>query len=192
MSSTTMTSPKESRLLRLAIAKGLLRWEDLDSVADDLPPEAEGAAAWIEALVAAGFLTPADVIRLEDELSRERENLTPEISGPPRAGRPDPPLEHLLFPPDLRFLAGWTRYRIERFVGSGGMGSVYKAFDPTLGRAVALKFLHRNEPKLTERFLREARSQARVDHPNVCRVYEVGEVEGRPYISMQYIDGRSL
>ncbi|HSF43995.1 MAG TPA: protein kinase, partial [Thermoanaerobaculia bacterium] len=192
MSSTTMTSPKESRLLRLAIAKGLLRWEDLDSVADDLPPQAEGAAAWIEALVAAGFLTPADVTRLGDELSRERENLTPEISGPLRAGRPDPPLEHLLFPPDLRFLAGWTRYRIERFVGSGGMGSVYKAFDPTLGRAVALKFLHRNEPKLTERFLREARSQARVDHPNVCRVYEVGEVEGRPYIAMQYVDGRSL
>lgn len=187
-----MTSPKESRLLRLAIAKGLLRWEDLDAVADQLSPDAEGAAAWIEALVGSGFLTPEDVSRLEDELSREREQLTPEIAGPPRPGRPDPPLEDLLFPPDLRFLAGWTRYRIERFLGSGGMGSVYKAFDPTLGRAVALKFLHRNDPGLTERFLREARSQARVDHPNVCRVYEVGEVEGRPYISMQHVDGRSL
>lgn len=187
-----MTSPKESRLLRLAIAKGLLRWEDLDSVADQLPPEAEGAAAWIEALVGSGFLTLEDVSRLEAELSREREQLTPEIAAPSRPGRPDPAPEDLLFPPDLRFLTGWTRYRVERFLGSGGMGSVYKAFDPTLGRAVALKFLHRNDPGLTERFLREARSQARVDHPNVCRVYEVGEVEGRPYISMQHIDGRSL
>lgn len=187
-----MTSPRESRLLRLAIAKGLLRWEDLDSVADDLPLEAEGAAAWIEALVASGFLTEEEVSRLSAELSRERENLTPQMLVPSRTGRPDPSPEDLLFPPELRFLADWARYRIDRFLGSGGMGSVYKAFDPTLGRAVALKFLHRNDPKLTERFLREARSQARVDHPNVCRVYEVGEVEGRPYIAMQYVDGRSL
>ena len=72
------------------------------------------------------------------------------------------------------------------------MGSVYKAFDPSLNRYVAIKFLHRNDPAQTAQFLREARSQARVDHPNVCRVYEVGEVAGRPYIAMQFIDGLSL
>ncbi|HEY4594617.1 MAG TPA: serine/threonine-protein kinase, partial [Thermoanaerobaculia bacterium] len=77
-------------------------------------------------------------------------------------------------------------------LGSGGMGTVYKAFDPNLGRWVALKFLHRNDAAQTERFLREARSQARISHPNVCQVHEVGEAEGRPYIAMQYVDGRSL
>jgi serine/threonine-protein kinase len=72
------------------------------------------------------------------------------------------------------------------------MGTVFLAFDPSLGRRVALKFLHRNDPQQTERFLREARSQARVEHPNVCKVHEVGEVDGRPYIAMQYIEGSSL
>ena len=72
------------------------------------------------------------------------------------------------------------------------MGEVYLASDPQLGRRVALKFLHCNDPELVERFLREARAQARVEHPSVCQVYEVGEVEGRPYIAMQYIEGRSL
>jgi serine/threonine protein kinase len=100
--------------------------------------------------------------------------------------------EGLDLAPEYRFLNGWSRYQVERLLGSGGMGTVYKAFDPTLGRYVALKFLHRNDDDHTQRFLREARAQARIAHPHVCQVHEVGEVEGRPYIAMQYIDGRSL
>ena len=69
------------------------------------------------------------------------------------------------------------------------MGEVYRAWDPQLQRWVALKFLHGSDPLQLARFQREARAQARVDHPGVCRVYEVGEVEGRPYIAMQEIDG---
>ena len=114
----------------------------------------------------------------------------------PAAAAPDvpptAPTGRSVLEPDLRFLAGWPRYRIEGFLGAGGMGSVYKAFDPSLNRYVAIKFLHRNDPTQTAQFLREARSQARVDHPNVCWVYEVGEVEGRSYITMQFIDGVSL
>jgi serine/threonine-protein kinase len=72
------------------------------------------------------------------------------------------------------------------------MGSVFRAFDPVLGRPVALKFLHRDNPALVERLMREARLQAGVEHPNVCRVYEVGVAEGRPYIAMQYIEGQTL
>jgi tetratricopeptide (TPR) repeat protein/predicted Ser/Thr protein kinase len=189
-----MDPQTESRLLRLAIAKGLLRWEDLDSIAGHLPDgESVPPGGWLEAVVEAGLLTPRDLALLQAELSGG--DLTPDVSGGfhrPLRREPGPVSEPASFPPELRFLAEWTRYRTERFLGSGGMGSVYRAFDPTLGRAVALKFLHRNDPALIERFLREARAQARVDHPNVCRVYEVGEVEGRPYISMQHVDGRHL
>lgn len=77
-------------------------------------------------------------------------------------------------------------------IGSGGMGEVFKAWDPELGRWVALKYLRHDDPELVERLLREARAQARVDHPGVCKVYGVGEEDGRPFIAMQYVDGRHL
>lgn len=77
-------------------------------------------------------------------------------------------------------------------IGRGGMGEVLRAWDPTLNRPVALKFLRSNDPELEERMLREARSQARVHHPNVCPVYEVGRHQGRIFIAMQLIDGRPL
>ncbi|MEX1308807.1 MAG: protein kinase [Candidatus Sulfomarinibacteraceae bacterium] len=86
----------------------------------------------------------------------------------------------------------WDRYEIEEFIGRGGMGDVYKAKDPRLGRWVALKFLRRDDPELVERFTREAQAQARIDHDNVCPVYEVGEIEGHSYIAMQYVAGGSL
>ena len=74
-------------------------------------------------------------------------------------------------------------------IGIGGMGSVYKAHDVTLGRTVALKFLGGG---MKERLLAEARAQARIDHENVCEIYEAGEFEGRPFIAMRFIDGRTL
>lgn len=77
-------------------------------------------------------------------------------------------------------------------IGSGGMGEVYKAWDPELERFVALKFLRHDDPELVERLFREARAQARVDHPGVCKVYEVGEDDGRPFIAMQYVEGPQL
>lgn len=93
---------------------------------------------------------------------------------------------------DLEILEGWDRYEVITFLGAGGMGSVYKVFDPSLKRFAAVKVLHRSEPGLGERLRREARAQARIDHPHVCQVYEVGEVRGHPYIAMQYIDGERL
>lgn len=77
-------------------------------------------------------------------------------------------------------------------LGRGGMGEVYKALDPALGRFVALKFLRGDDPDMTARFLREARAQARVEHERVCKVHEAGEEGGRPYIAMQFIDGKPL
>ena len=87
---------------------------------------------------------------------------------------------------------GWTRYTVERILGEGGMGVVYQAHDPSLERIVALKFIRGNDEKLRERLLREARAQARIEHDNVCKIYEVGEVQGRSFIAMQYIDGAPL
>ncbi len=72
------------------------------------------------------------------------------------------------------------------------MGTVYRAWDPRLKRLVALKFVESEVEGAAERFLREARAQASLSHPNVAEVFEVGEVAGRPYIAMQLIDGPSL
>ena len=77
-------------------------------------------------------------------------------------------------------------------VGSGGMGEVFKAWDPDLERNVALKYLKHDDPVLVERLMREARAQARVDHPSVGKVYEVGEDDGRPFIAMEFVDGEPL
>ncbi|MEW6365700.1 MAG: protein kinase [Acidobacteriota bacterium] len=84
------------------------------------------------------------------------------------------------------------KYQIRHLLGAGGMGRVYLAFDQLLNRPVALKFLYGDNPMLVVRLFREARAQAQVDHENVCRVHEVGETEGRPYVAMQYVDGRVL
>ena len=89
-------------------------------------------------------------------------------------------------------VAQWDRYEFLAKLGQGGMGAVYKARDRRLGRVVALKFILGADPALVMRFLQEARAQARIDHPNVCKVFEVGEVGGRAYIAMQFVDGERL
>lgn len=91
-------------------------------------------------------------------------------------------------------VTSWERYEILESLGVGGMGVVYKARDPRLKRFIAIKFMrgHRLPPPVIERFYREARAQARVEHDNVCKIYEVGEVHGLPYIAMQFITGESL
>ena len=86
----------------------------------------------------------------------------------------------------------WDKYEFQSLVGRGGMGAVYKARDRQLGRVAALKFIRGDSPSLVQRFLQEAHAQARLDHPNICRVYEVGQVEGKPYIAMEFVEGMSL
>jgi eukaryotic-like serine/threonine-protein kinase len=89
-------------------------------------------------------------------------------------------------------VANWDRYDLLQLLGEGGMGSVYKARDRRLDRVVAIKFLRGADPSLTLRFLREARTQALIDHPHICRIYEVGEIDGRAYLALQLIDGEPL
>ena len=87
------------------------------------------------------------------------------------------------------------RYRIVTELGHGGMGSVYLAEDTELHRQVALKipkFAQQDDPEMLERFYREARSAATLNHPNICQVHDIGEYQGAPYISMAYIGGPPL
>jgi tetratricopeptide (TPR) repeat protein len=85
-----------------------------------------------------------------------------------------------------------SHYRITDKLGSGGMGVVYKTEDTNLGRTVALKFLAAHlleSEEHKQRFLREAKATASLDHPNICMVYEVGETDGHIFLAMGYVDG---
>jgi eukaryotic-like serine/threonine-protein kinase len=87
------------------------------------------------------------------------------------------------------------RFRLEEKIGSGGMSSVYRAFDPTLERWVAIKLMHRDissDPDQLERFRREARAVAQLNHPHVVTVIDAGEDEGAPYIVFEYVEGETL
>ena len=86
-------------------------------------------------------------------------------------------------------------YEILAELGRGGMGIVYKALDRKLQRAVAIKLLSPHlagDPEFVARFLREARAAAQLDHPNIARVYAVGEADGYRYIAMEYVKGQTL
>jgi eukaryotic-like serine/threonine-protein kinase len=113
------------------------------------------------------------------------------------AMRAKPPSTSISSAEDGRFPADTTlagRYRILGMLGRGGMGEVYKAHDLILNQAVALKFL--NPGHVSEaaqvRFRNEVRIARQVSHPNVCRVYDLGTVEGLHFLSMEYIDGEDL
>lgn len=87
------------------------------------------------------------------------------------------------------------RYQVIRRLGAGGMGSVFLARDPDLDRHVAIKLVKddlTDDPELRERFSREARSAARLRHPNIVTVFDIGEQDGCPFIAMEFLEGESL
>jgi eukaryotic-like serine/threonine-protein kinase len=87
------------------------------------------------------------------------------------------------------------RYEVRSRLGRGGMATVYRAHDPNIGRDIAIKFLHASlaeDEECRTRFLREARAAGSLSHPHIAAVHDVGEIEGRPFMAMELLEGRSL
>src|SRR6266513_1359669 len=90
------------------------------------------------------------------------------------------------------------RYRVEKLLGAGAMGEVYRAYDPAIDRLVAIKVLRpelvagSGSEQLLERFRREARAAGRRFHPNIVAIWDFGDDNGMPFLAMEFVDGRSL
>ena len=97
-------------------------------------------------------------------------------------------------PPTLKPGDAFERYTIEALLGQVGMGCVYRAHDPRLSRRIALKVISDGvtHADASARLVREARAAASLDHPNAVAIFDVGELDGAPYIVMELVEGRTL
>lgn len=154
---------------RLAVRRGLL---DSDVVTAAIK-SGNSLSSWVEA----GLLDPVNAHRLEAEAA---------LASPVEGEEGETQLLGL-FP-----LKNTERYQPELYLGDGGMGRVFRVYDTLLKRRVALKFFRTSLPAEAKVFQREAASQARIDHPNVARIFEAGELEGFPFLCMQFIQGPTL
>lgn len=206
------------RVMQRALECDLLKPADLEQVVNHLIEYTYNSESELgpelDALVQDEILALAEVERLLQEIIKEEEKETAPIVRDPvtaditvsevavaKSDSQIPPPEILAdrqtvvrksdwqreFP-----VKDWQRYEFRKLLGQGGMGLVYQAWDVQLHRLVALKFLRSNNTETSQRFLLEARAQSRIDHENVCKVYEAGEENDTPYIAMQYIEGKSL
>ncbi|MBL0212148.1 MAG: serine/threonine protein kinase [Holophagaceae bacterium] len=171
----------ERRILALALAEGMLPTHPDPSQTDAPTPGAPWGGA-LQGMLDKGLLRTEDLDRL----------LWRAVQQDPE-GLPACPESWTMAPgplPELDPLPGTIGpYRDLALIGTGGHGRVFRAFDDRLQRWVALKLLKAGDAEL---HLEEARAQARVEHPNICKVYEVGENLGRPFIALQLVAGRTL
>jgi len=144
-----------------------------------------------------------------DQISASEETIAPPLQPPkkssptlpPRTPRSVPASNPVISSDPIgggRFVPGQViagRYRIVALAGRGGMGEVYRAEDLTLSQVVAMKFLPESlaqDAAALARFHSEVRTARQVSHPNVCRVFDIGDVNGVPFLSMEYVDGEDL
>lgn len=176
--------------LRLAVSAGVLARAEADELRASLDPGGPGLFARLEA---EGRISPTLRAELLSRMVADTLELTTNGAGAttfdqraPRA-RPVSQPSYGGFP-----IPGWDRYEPVRVLGEGGMGRVFLARDPRLDRLVAMKFVRNDDPEQAGRVVAEAKAQARVQDERVCKVFEVGEIEGRVYIAMQFVDGKPL
>ena len=179
--------PEYEDELRLALVEGLLPREQVEPLRVEVLRQGRSP---LELLLERGQLSPETLFSMRGGLQRQaqagaqaQEPATQQPGSSTQASASSEPV----FP-----LLNWERYQPVRFLGQGGMGQVFLAYDPRLRRNVALKFVREASPELSQRFLSEARAQARVHHERVCEMYEVGEAQGVAYIAMQYVEGLPL
>jgi len=186
-----LTVSQQARILKWAMERGLLTQEEigLSTHADAATLSESDLSERFNALHAAGRLKGVmDTAIAWDQEDTAVTSVTPDwlrAMGEAAAAMDPEDLAGFVLPHNGRYLP-------LAFLGDGGMGCVYKAFDQQLKRVVALKFLKRLERAPMERFIQEGRSQARIEHPNICNVYSVDEFEGQPYLSMRFIAGPTL
>jgi hypothetical protein len=106
----------------------------------------------------------------------------------------DARVDHLAFSRPVKIPQHLGRYEVVDLIGQGGMGALYRARDPRIGRYVAIKLLRRSfdTPELRDRFSREARAAGSLSHPNIVTIYDVGEDDGLPFIAMEYVRGETF
>ena len=183
-----MEEQEQARIVGLALVRGLLAPDDLKRAA------AEEGRTLLDALLAQGTLDDIDVevLRGIPEASPGVPAPPPDIAPPAPGGPGEEGPEDGRAVRTLLALPAWKTYRNLVFLAEGGLGRVFRAFDPALKREVALKFLRHDDPGLARRFLLEAQHQARVEHPNICPVHEVGQWRGQAYFAMPFLEGETL
>ncbi len=209
-----MSSPSEKEILDLALAKGFITQNDID-----LAKHQAGAGGSVLRFLIGVNLIDEEIV---ERIARELQQLSTAPQHPETMNEDETPTllpserresigalhadgrtrsfdlaENLggqlrYIHSESDFPPNWERYRYVRFLGEGGMGRVFLALDPRLKRHVAIKFVRSADATSVERFLNEAQAQARVTHNNLCKIFEVGEVDGRPFIVMQFVDGQPL
>jgi serine/threonine-protein kinase len=190
------TAAAAEEVLRLAAERGYITEDQAESTIIEVRERLQKAGLYdledpsLQVVIPDHLLQDDTLARLARELGLKDEDWLPRDPSTTGSGQQPEVLGGDPF--EVFPVPGWDRYEFVDFIGRGGMGDVFKARDPRLGRFVALKFLRRDDPDQVKRFLREAKVQAKVEHENLCPVYEVGDAMGHSYIAMQYVAGGSI
>ena len=189
----------EARILAMAVEHGLITGSIEDTAPrtyDEADPETPLWGPRLDELIRRGALRQEQVRSLALEAMQGTDQEGSDALAPPLLVCPDSWLVHSPSGDsgqgEPEVVPTSERFTHLSLLAIGGTARVYRAQDQILQRAVALKFLRHDLKANPEVILREARAQAKVEHPNVCKVYEVGELDGQPFIAMQLVLGSTL